>query len=204
MTPATTHPLAAAWLRDLELLLHGVDPGERAEVLAGVHEHLDASLRRDASEDDVRRVLTELGSPQSVADEAYAGRPATVVVPSPRRPASPWTAVLATAGNAFALLLLLPLVTFGISAASSLLFAFPVFVLPWLVVCVLTAMSARWNPREKAISALVIPTTVVAVTLVIGIMMALIGPHPVNLVPTLAVLGAALCVLVRLGRSALR
>jgi hypothetical protein len=75
MSSHTTHPLVDAWLRDLELLLHGIDPGERAEVLAGVHEHLDGSLPSDANDDDVRRVLADLGSPQSVADEAYAGRP---------------------------------------------------------------------------------------------------------------------------------
>ncbi|MFW5475101.1 HAAS signaling domain-containing protein [Knoellia sp. CPCC 206450] len=79
MTPATTHPLVAAWLRDLDLLLHGVEPGERAEVLAGVHEHLDATLPPGSSDADVRRVLADLGSPQSVADETYAGQLASVV-----------------------------------------------------------------------------------------------------------------------------
>ncbi len=74
MTSALSHPLVSAYLRDLDLLLHGVEPGERSEVLAGVHEHLDASLLPGASDEDVRRSLAELGSPQSVADEAYAGR----------------------------------------------------------------------------------------------------------------------------------
>lgn len=82
MTSTLTHPLVSAYLRDLELLLHGVDPGERAEVLAGVHEHLDASLVPGASDEDVRRSLAELGSPQSVADEAYAGRTSSAP-PSP-------------------------------------------------------------------------------------------------------------------------
>ncbi|MFW5469260.1 hypothetical protein ACOCJ4_04355 [Knoellia sp. CPCC 206435] len=44
MTTPVGHPLVDAYLRDLELLLDGVDPGERAEVLAGVHEHLEVSL----------------------------------------------------------------------------------------------------------------------------------------------------------------
>ncbi|MFW5469261.1 HAAS signaling domain-containing protein [Knoellia sp. CPCC 206435] len=77
MTTPVSHPLVDAYLRDLDRLLHGVDPGERAEVLAGVHEHLEVSLGPDASDDDVRRTLAELGSPQSVADEAYAGRTPT-------------------------------------------------------------------------------------------------------------------------------
>lgn len=52
MTSMLTHPLITACLRDPELLLHGVEPGERAEVLAGVHEHLDASLATGASDDE--------------------------------------------------------------------------------------------------------------------------------------------------------
>ena len=54
MSPRTTHPLVDAYLRDLELLLHGVEPGERAEVLAGVREHLDGSLTPGADDRAVR------------------------------------------------------------------------------------------------------------------------------------------------------
>lgn len=82
MSPQTAHPLVGAYLHDLELLLHGVEPGERAEVLAGVREHLDGSLAPGADDAAVRAALDELGPPQAIADEAYAGRPA----PSPRRP----------------------------------------------------------------------------------------------------------------------
>lgn len=85
MTTPVAHPLVSAYLRDLELLLHGVEPGERAEVLGGVREHLDASLVPGATDDDVRAVLAELGSSQSVADEAYAGRPAPALF-APSRP----------------------------------------------------------------------------------------------------------------------
>lgn len=77
MNTPVSHPLVETYLRDLDRLLHGVDPGERAEVLAGVHEHLEASLPPDASDDAIRRTLSELGSPQSVADEAHAGRAPT-------------------------------------------------------------------------------------------------------------------------------
>ena len=97
MSSSTTHPLTGAWLRDLELLLHGIDPGERAEVLAGVREHLDGSLPPEATDDDVRRVLADLGSPQAVADEAYAGRPApTSAAPAERGPvmSRPWVPVV--------------------------------------------------------------------------------------------------------------
>lgn len=89
MTAETTHPLAAAYLRDLELLLHGIEPGERAEVLAGVREHLDAVTGPAARDDEVRAALAELGPPQAIADEAYAGRPATVVVTAPAAAVGP-------------------------------------------------------------------------------------------------------------------
>ena len=49
-----------------------------------------------------------------------------------------------------------------------------------------------------------LPATILALSLVVWLMMSLIGPHIINLVPTLAVLGTASWVLVRLGRSALR
>jgi uncharacterized membrane protein len=93
MSSHTTHPLTDAWLRDLELLLHGIEPGERAEVLAGVREHLDGSLPSDAGDDDVRRVLADLGSPQSVADEAYADRPAGPSAVAGAHPAVPTDAI---------------------------------------------------------------------------------------------------------------
>lgn len=74
--PITTHPLVARYLDDLARLLHGVDPVERTEVLDGVREHLEASLHgTDRSEHDVRAALEEIGPPQSVADETWAGRP---------------------------------------------------------------------------------------------------------------------------------
>ena len=202
MTPATTHPLVSAWLRDLELMLHGVEPGERAEVLAGVHEHLDATLPPGSTDADVRRVLADLGSPESVADEAYAGRPPLPPAQAPRP--STWPAALAVAINALCLALLLVPVAFGALHAAEVLMALPIVALPWFVVCLLTSTSTRWTSREKAASMGLLPATVLALSLVVWLMMSLIGPHLVNLVPTLAVLGTASWVLVRLGRSAAR
>lgn len=202
MTPATTHPLVAAWLRDLELMLHGVEPGERAEVLAGVHEHLDVTLPPGSTDADVRRVLADLGSPESVADEAYAGRPpggpAQVARPSA------WPAALAIAVNALCLVLLLVPVAFGALHAAEVLMALPIVALPWFIVCLLTSTSTRWTSREKAASMGLLPATILALSLVVWLMMSLVGPHLINLVPTLAILGTASWVLVRLGRSASR
>ena len=84
MTP-TTHPLVASYLEDLDQLLAGIDPGDRAEVMAGVREHLDTALPGSdpVTDDDVRAALTELGPPHAVADEAYAGRPPAIPPPAP-------------------------------------------------------------------------------------------------------------------------
>lgn len=76
MNAHATHTLVERYLRDLEGLLQGIDAGERAEVLAGVREHLDGALPPEAADDQVRSALAELGPPQAAADEAYAGRPA--------------------------------------------------------------------------------------------------------------------------------
>ncbi|QIK67877.1 hypothetical protein G7072_17355 [Nocardioides sp. HDW12B] len=74
--PFTRHPAVARYLDELERLLRGVDPVERTEVLDGVREHLEASLHGTAGGDAVvRAALDEIGPPQVVADEAYAGRP---------------------------------------------------------------------------------------------------------------------------------
>ena len=85
MTP-TTHPLVAAYLEELDRLLAGIDPGDRAEVMAGVREHLDTALPGSdpVTDDDVRTALAELGPPHAVADEAYAGKPPAVTPPVPR------------------------------------------------------------------------------------------------------------------------
>jgi len=116
MTSALSHPLVSAYLHDLELLLRGVEPGERAEVLGGVHEHLDASLAPGASDDDVHAILAELGSPQSVADEAYAGRVApaasspSVARPRPGFLSRGWVPVVVGLGLGFALVLIILIV----------------------------------------------------------------------------------------------
>ena len=89
MTEHATHPLVEAYLRDLEALLTGLGPGERAEVLSGVREHIEDALAGGPQPGarDVQTVLAELGPPEAVADEAYAGLPAaSPPAPPQRRP----------------------------------------------------------------------------------------------------------------------
>lgn len=70
------HPLWVSYEQDLSRLLVDLDPGDRAEVLAGIREHVSASLadRPKATSADVQAVLAELGPPEAVAQEAYAGQ----------------------------------------------------------------------------------------------------------------------------------
>ena len=95
-------------------MLSDLDPSERDEVLAGIREHLDATLAEH--HDDAAAVdaaLLRLGPPEQVAAEARAGRPPAAAPPRPpayraaREPrprrtrvatASPWlTSVVAMA-----------------------------------------------------------------------------------------------------------
>lgn len=73
-----THPLVTDYLDRLSTLLDDLDPGDRAEILDGVREHLDAALASHAAagDDGVRAVLDELGTPDDVAREAHADLPA--------------------------------------------------------------------------------------------------------------------------------
>lgn len=205
MSTPVTHPLVGAYLRDLEMLLHGIEPGERAEVLAGVDEHLEVSLGPEASDDDVRRALAELGSPQSVADEAYAGRPAPAApspaVPIRRRP-SPWLAHVACLVNALmlAVVAMFGLVQPHVMEWFSLLFLFPI---PWISLVVLTSMAEVWSSSEKFRSILLIPATIITLGLTTSLITALVGWHDVPLrLTSLAVLAAAVWALVGLVRSA--
>lgn len=202
MTSTLTHPLVSAYLRDLELLLHGVDPGERAEVLAGVHEHLDASLVPGASDEDVRTVLAELGSAHAVADEAYAGRPPSAVATAQRT--SPWTAFVAIAINAACILYMMVLLIFGVAGASAMAFGVVLFLLPWSITCLLTVASSGWSGHEKLTSVLVLPGTLLAHVVALSIALRTIGPHIVNLVATVAISAIALWLLGRLASSGRR
>jgi uncharacterized membrane protein len=200
VSPQTTHPLVDAYLRDLELLLHGIEPGERAEVLAGVREHLDSSLAPDADEASVRTALAELGPPQAIADEAYAGRPGLVPTRTTR---SQWQAVTACAINALGLLLI-AFSTVWAMGPSMVVESGLLFGLPWCAALALSMLAQTWTPRQRLASALLYPATLLGMGALMALMLALVGPAFFNLIPTVALLAVALVVLVRLTKAALR
>lgn len=200
MNAATSHPLAAAYLHDLELLLHDLDPGARAEVLGGVREHLAAAVGPDATSEQVRAALTALGSPQSIAEEAYADQPSTRVA-APMPPT--WHAVIACALNGVGLAYL-ALISFSTSGGADVLFAAPLFLLPWAVVVALSMLSPVWTQRQKVTSICLGPATLLCLALITAVFLAIFGPSPINAIPVLALFGTSAWILVRLARHAMR
>lgn len=119
------HRLVSTYLDDLSRALADLDPADRAEVLAGVREHIEAGLaaRGGASDTDVSAVLAEVGTPEEVAREAYstgqyAERPAlqpAVPLAKPRLSDRTWVPVAVAILQAVGVLFILLVV--GASAA---------------------------------------------------------------------------------------
>lgn len=87
---ATLHPLAHAYLREVERGLAPLPRGRRDEIVADLREHLDASHVGAESEADVRNVLDRLGDPRDVAAAALAE---AGVVEATAKPVMEWYAV---------------------------------------------------------------------------------------------------------------
>jgi uncharacterized membrane protein len=202
MNAAISHPLAAAYLRDLEMLLHGLDPGARTEVLTGVREHLSIALGPDADGDQVQAALAELGSPQSIADEAYADQRPTGP-PAPSLPPPRWQAITASALNGAGLAYMALISSVALSPAD-VLGAAPMFALPWVAVITLSLVSPAWNARQMGTSIGLWPATLLGVALLGGASFAVFGPSLINVIPVLAVFAAAAWILVRLARQGMR
>jgi len=176
--PYTAHPLVARYLHDLDVLLQGIEPVERAEVVEGVREHIETSLSdTDRADSDVRAALDEVGPATAVAEEAWTGR--TLPGPSPRPPVSSRAWLPFTVAGFEATTLLVVTVVVGGSAvvssssatvttpdgqtttevtqssfdgsiggAVTALFAAIPF---WLVILVLVGVSALWTARQKTV-----------------------------------------------------
>ncbi|MCC2309961.1 HAAS signaling domain-containing protein [Cellulomonas chengniuliangii] len=81
--------LVESYLDDLDRALAGIDPAERADVVASIREHVDASLGDQPTAADVHEVLQRLGPVERIAREADAGAPALIAFPEPTPGASP-------------------------------------------------------------------------------------------------------------------
>ncbi|MDO5676721.1 MAG: hypothetical protein Q4G35_04335 [Propionibacteriaceae bacterium] len=81
---------AELYLDELTTLLAPAEPVDRIEILTGVREHIEARLEAlpgEATDEDVRAVLTDLGSPSTVARNSLEGSVASA--PSAAQPARP-------------------------------------------------------------------------------------------------------------------
>lgn len=213
------HPLWVSYEQDLSRLLVDLDPGERAEVLAGVREHLDASLgdRDNASSSEIKAVLAELGPPEVVAQEAYAGQPrqriATLAGPVPVLSRS-WVPIAVALLQGFALFMVIAIVmafssflvmestnSSGVvtrsvdytpaaiqNASVGLLVIFP-FMIP---VGILTGISELWIRRQKITQLLLLPLGVVVLAALPDLGWLIAGEGGLT---TAAWLATAVCVL---------
>ncbi len=87
----------STYLDDLARMLADLPPDERDDVLAGVREHLDATLAEHPDDPGaVDAALLRLGPPEQVAAEARAGQPPSAPVPRSRSRGWTVTAVVLT------------------------------------------------------------------------------------------------------------
>jgi hypothetical protein len=113
-----------AYLDDVARMLGSIDPADRAEILAGLREHIDAAVAdrpRPVDDEAVQQVLAELGPPDRVAAAALSDlspaplqAPAAAVGSAPR-PALTQSWVPVTVGLLTALSAGLYLVIFAAS-----------------------------------------------------------------------------------------
>lgn len=168
------HELLERYLADLERRLAAADPGERADILASVREHVGAELAaldRPATPADVAAALDSLGSVDTVA-AAWTPEDGRAVpgAPEPAR-----TASLAVAA--------------GVLAALSVVLIWlpPVAGLLGLAALVvgIVALRRRDEPRWAAVTAVVVGATaaLLGVVMLLGAL-ALFAVHEESSGPT--------------------
>lgn len=203
----TEHPLWISYEQDLRRLLVDLDPAERAEVLAGVREHLHASLagRPQASTADIQAVLTDLGPPEAVAQEAYDGHRPPAGAAGPRSAqtlARSWVPVVVTLLQVLGLLMVLVInlgwSTYSVAETSNsagemtrtvdytsavlphIAAVFLTMLPMWIPVFVLAAVSDLWDRRHKLMHIFLLPTAVVLLAVVPDVGWALAGETGLN------------------------
>ena len=103
------HPMVEAYLADLDRALSASDPREHAETMSAVREHLTDAIAPDATTEQVRRALDELGPVEAIAASTTQSTPP----PSPGRPGTDRLAISALIAAAAGMLLLVPLPFIG-------------------------------------------------------------------------------------------
>lgn len=133
-----TQSLVDDYLRQLEHEARVLPHGDQRELVAEIRAHMDAALRTDASEADVRNVLDELGTPTEIVAAAQPPRSGRS-----RGAHEVFAVILLLVGG-----LVLPLVG-------------------WLVGVGLLLSSPLWSGRQKLLGVLVWPGGLSLVLLVL-------------------------------------
>lgn len=163
-----THSRVHIYLEELNHLLRHAPASVRRDVIAGVHEHFDASVEPDADAATVEAALARMGTPEQVAAAAGAEPGGGA------RRGSVLAAALACVllAGASALTFLVGGVA-GLSAgfdadsdwklsAASAAVAFVVSTGAWLGGSALAAVNRSWTKRQKALLIASWPASVVA------------------------------------------
>ena len=101
------HPMVEAYLADLDRALSGSDPREHAETMSAIREHLADAIAPDATAEQVRHALDELGPVETIAAST------TQSTSTPGRPGIDGLAISALIAAAAGMLLLVPLPFIG-------------------------------------------------------------------------------------------
>lgn len=152
MTTETLHPVAQAYLAELQQRCLSLPPEQAAELVSDIAGHLREALAPDAPEVEVRTVLDRLGSPAELV--AASGAPAAVPLPpaTTAYAVAPYAATPARFGAVETLTLV------SLLAAELLFVLYPVAAVVWLLGVVLLASSQWWSPRQKLWGALGLAT----------------------------------------------
>lgn len=101
------HPMVEAYLADLDRALSGSDHREHAETMSAVREHLTDAAPPDATAEQIRQALDELGPVETIAAST------TQSTPSPGRPGTDRLAISALIAAVAGMLLLIPVPFIG-------------------------------------------------------------------------------------------
>ena len=166
MTVPHAEHLVADYLTRLEMAANMLPPGERADLMDGIREHIDTALATGTVSDEagMRTLLDRLGEPEAIAASALEnndpGPALHMGAPSespgsrsdPTFPTAPTGSTSPWGGLEITIVLLLGVGTFVLP------------VICPLVGLILLQSSTRWTPRQKRIG-----TAIAVVPVLLGV-----------------------------------
>lgn len=125
-------PIVARYLKELERALADVPAARRREIVAGISEHIEASIAgsRAATEAEIRNLLDQVGDPETIAAETRAD-----------------LGIEKRTGG----------VVEGFAIAFLLVGGVVVPLFGWIVGAVLLWVSRVWSTKDKLIGTLLVP-----------------------------------------------